>query len=257
MANALVAELVKRFKTIYTQTPKWAWPFKPSIPLIGEKYKTGKGLLIYASAENLSWLNEHERPARFLGGKAWNRYRACYEEQGKGSDNFFPDVGIQPATDGGLFAAGLFIAQKTGLPTRSKPRPFLETIAVTNWCKFSLKRKTNLDYVANLRKLTESLAYVITELAVLQPKVALLPKSIWRHAVLRAALIGASPATRFIPAMQFNAQVVNMHLEQYDRMAGRLKRKLTETPLARWMERLSRINCRNAWRYLAMLPSQF
>ena len=48
MANALVAELVKRFKTIHTTPPKWAWQFKPSIPLIGEKYKPGKGLLIYA-----------------------------------------------------------------------------------------------------------------------------------------------------------------------------------------------------------------
>ena len=28
---------------------------------------------------------------------------------------FFPDVGIQPVTDGGLFAAGLFVAERLGL----------------------------------------------------------------------------------------------------------------------------------------------
>ena len=77
MANTLVAKLVKRFKTIYTGTPKWAWQFEPSIPLIGKKYKPGNGLLIYASAENLSWLNGQELPARFRGERAYNRYDWC------------------------------------------------------------------------------------------------------------------------------------------------------------------------------------
>ena len=257
MVNPLVTELVKRFKAIFNKPPRWAWQLKPSIPLIGEKHKPGKGLVIYASAENLSWLNGQKPPARFLGEKAWNRYRLCYEEQGRNTDDFFPDVGIRPANDGGLFAAGLFIAQKTSLPTRAKPRSFLETIAITNWCKFSIKKKTNRDYVADVRKLTESLPYAISELAVLQPKVALLPKAIWRHAVLRAAMIGASPSTRFLPVPQFNARVVNIHLKRHDRKAARLKRKSAGTPLALWMKKLNRINHDHAWRYVGMLSSQF
>ncbi len=251
--NPRATGLVNRFKAIFDKPPKWAWQFKPSIPLIGGKYKPGKGVLIYASAENLSWLNGQKPPARGLGEKAWNRYRLCYEEQGRNADDFFPDVGIQPANDGGLFAAGLFIAQKVGLPTRTRPRTFLETIAVSNWCKFSIKRKTNRDYVADVRKLTESLPYAISELAVLQPTVVLVPKAIWRHRILRAAMIGASPSTWFLPVPQFNAQVVNIHLKRYDRKAAALKRRLAGTPLARWIGQLNRINHDHAWRYMAIL----
>ena len=174
LVNPRATGLVNRFKAIFNKPPKWAWQLKPSIPLIGEKYKPGKCLLVYASAENLSWLNGEDPPARFLGEKAYNRYRLCYEEQGRNTDDFFPDVGIQPANDGGLFAAGLFISQKTGLPTRARPRTFLENVAVSNWGKFSIKSKKNEDYIADVRKLTESLPYVISELAVLKPKVVVL-----------------------------------------------------------------------------------
>jgi hypothetical protein len=55
--------------TVYLQYPtyggKWAWPFKPPVPLVGRNYKPGKGLLIYASAENLSWLSKTTAPERF------------------------------------------------------------------------------------------------------------------------------------------------------------------------------------------------
>lgn len=152
-------ELIERFKDTFKHPPKWAWQYEPSIPLVGKRYKPGKGLLIYASAENLSWFNSEPAPPRFLKEKAWNRYRICYEHEGRTSKTFFPDVGIQPVTDGGLFAAGLFIAQKMGLPTRKTPRAFLETIAVSNWCKYSIRAENNVDYIKNLPKLTESLAF--------------------------------------------------------------------------------------------------
>ena len=131
----------------------------PPIPLVDKRYKPGKGLLIYASAENLSWLHNEPVPGRFSGNKAWNRYRICYEKRGRNSDDFFPDVGIQPMTDGGLFAAGLFVAQKTGLQQRVKPRTFLETIAASNLCKFSIRAKGNRDYIYDVKKLANSLPY--------------------------------------------------------------------------------------------------
>jgi hypothetical protein len=248
--------LTKRFKDTFKTTPKWAWPFKPPVPLVGKNYKPGKGLLIYASAENLSWLHSKKPPARFSGEKAYNRYRTCYEEQGRTSKNFFPNVGIQPVSDGGLFAAGLFISQKTGLPVRAKPRTFLETIAVSNWCKFSIKSDNNTDYIANVKKLTASLPFVIGELAVLQPKVVLIPKQLWRHPILRAAMFGASPKTLFLPVPQFNSRVVNIHLKKYDRPATKLKQQSKDTPLADWMENLRGLNKSHAWRYLAMLDEQ-
>lgn len=246
-------QLIRRFKKTFTTTPKWAWQFPPTIPLIGNNYKPGKGLLIYASAENLSWLHNTETPPRYSGGKAWNRYRIQYDQIGKDSDAFFPDVGIQPATDGGLFAAGLFVSQKHNLPIRTKPRTFLEQIAVSNWCKFIIKSTTNQDHINDLNKLTDSLPFVVGELAELRPKVALLPKAIWKRPLLQAAMRGASPETLFLPISQFNSRVVNIHLKKHDCPAAKLKHQHRNTPLALWMENLARINKNHAWRYLAML----
>ena len=180
-----------------------------------------------------------------------------YEQDGRDSDDFFPDVGIQPVSDGGLFAAGLFVAEKYGLPLRAKPRSFLETIAVSNWCKFSIKSGTNRDYIRDVKKLTASLPFVVGEFALLQPAVVLIPKLVWAQPILQAAMRGASPRTRFLPVPQFNSRVVNIHLKKYDRAGKRLKKQLTGKPLARWMENLSRINKNNAWRYIAMLERLF
>jgi len=245
--------LIQRFKDTLSGLPKWAWPFNPPTPLVGKNYKPGKGLLIYASAENLSWLNEKPPPPRFSGNKAWNRYRVVYEQDGRNSSDFFPDVGIQPVSDGGLFAAGLFVADKYGLPQRAKPRTFLETIAVTNWCKFSIKSGTNRDYIHDVKKLTASLPFVVGELALLQPAVVLIPKPVWRHPILQAAMRGTSPQTRFLPVPQFNATVINTHMRKYDRAGKQLKKQLAGTPLAHWMENLRRINRDNAWRFIGML----
>jgi len=245
--------LIQRFKDTFTGTPEWAWPFKPPIPLVGKNYKPGKGLLIYASAENLSWLTNTPAPKRFRSEDAWNRYRVVYEQSDRNSRDFFPDVGIQPMTDGGLFAAGLFVAEKYRLPQRAKPRSFLEKITVTNWCKFSVRAGTNRDYISDIRKLTVSLPFVVGEIALLQPAVVLIPKPVWKHPILQAAMRGASPQSLFLPVPQFNANVVNCHLGKYDRAGRRLKKQLTGTPLACWMENLRRINKDNAWRYIAML----
>ncbi|MHA2064212.1 MAG: hypothetical protein ACXABY_07510 [Candidatus Thorarchaeota archaeon] len=244
--------LLQRFKDTFTEIPKWAWQFKPPVPLVGHNYKPGKGLLIYASAENLAWLSKTTAPERFRTEDAWNRYRVVYEQDGRDSDDFFPDVGIQPVTDGGLFAAGLFVAEKVGLQKRARPRSFLETIAVSNWCKFSIEPASQ-DYVADVKKLTASLPFVVGELALLQPAVVIIPKTVWRHPILRAGMRGAAPRTQFLPVPQFNSTVVNTHLGKYDRAGRRLQKLSAETLLARWMENLRRINKNSAWRFIAML----
>lgn len=142
-------------------SPEWAWPFKPSIPFIGENYKPGEGLLIYASAENLSWLNNKKKPVPqfFTDDNAWNRYRVQYDEYCINLDKSFPkadfpNVGIQPVNDGGLLAAGLFTVIKYNLQQEENPCSFLETIAVTNWNKFSIKSSDKNEDVRSIKKLT-------------------------------------------------------------------------------------------------------
>lgn len=247
--------LIQRFKDTFTDMPKWAWPFHPPIPLVGRSYKPGKGLLIYASAENLSWLNKRDAPDCFVTDEAWNRYRVQYEQEDHTPKSFFPDVGIQPVTDGGLFAAGLLVAEHAGLPFRKTPQAFLETMAVTNWCKFSIKSTTNQDYLRDTKKLTASLPFVVGELALLRPAIVLIPKQLWTDAIFRAAMRGASPRSRFLLVPQFNSTVVNCKLGRFDLAAKRMRKRLADTPLHRWMDQLKRMNRDNAWRYIAMLDA--
>ena len=106
----------------------------------------------------------------------------------------------------------------------------------------------------NSKRLAASLAFVVTELTVLQPAAVLLPGSIWRNPILRAAMQGASPWTRFVPAYQFHGQVIHGRaLAKYERPARRLERQHAGTPLAVWMDHLRAVNRQHAWRYLAML----
>lgn len=257
MANPLAETLIARYRATFTKTPEWAWEYEPSIPLIGEKFKPGRGLLVYASAENLTWMNGTDPPSYFREPDVWNRYRVQRDMDVRDShDKFFPDIGIQPANDGGLFAAALFVSQRLGLPTADDPRELLETVVITNWCKFTIKIDTNVDYINNLKKLIDSLPFVVGELAELQPAVVLLPFQVWRKPVLQLAMRGASPHTRFVPIFQCNPRVTNNRLKSFDSQAKSLRRREADTALETWMANLVGFNDDNAWRYLAFLDER-
>lgn len=250
----LPRDLQARFRLLYEKPPHWAWPFAPSIPFVGARYRREKSILVYASAENFTWLRSVTVPDRFTNARAFDRYRAVYEEEQNGGANFFPDVGIQPATDGGLLAAARFAALQRKLPHPQRPRDFLETMALTNWCKFSIRtNRKNRDYVHDLPKLAASLPFVVAELAALAPRLVLLPKAVWNKPLLRAAMRGAAPGAAFVPLPQFNATVVNCHLQAYDRAARKLSRTNRDQALIDWMGRLERMHSENAWRFLACL----
>ena len=200
-------------------------------------------------------MNHETIPERFQNERVWDRYRAVFEETGRNSESFYPDVGIAPVSNGGLFVAARHIAEKIGLPVDAEPRCFLETLALTNWAKFTIHENVNQDYIDDPKRPIESLPYVIAELSLLRPAVVLIPKAIWNHPIHRAAMRGASPKTKFLPIPQFNAQVVNCHLRGYERQAQDLKIKLAHDPIDRWMDELKNVNRSHAWRYLAFLES--
>ena len=249
------ARLLSEFQALHTGPPEWAWPYAPSIPCIGTEYAVGSGLLVYASAENLAWMHGTAIPERFTSARACDRYRAVYEDEGRHSDRFFPIVGMAPVEDGGLLAAALFIAGKLGLPTADAPRALLETLAVTNGCKFSIRSGTNQDYIDKPDKLAESLPFVVAELAALRPAVTLVPRSLWQQPLLAAAMRGASPRTRYIDVPQFNATVVNCQRAMTDCHAHglALRERLQAMPLGEWMRHLVGFREENAWRYIAWL----
>ena len=94
---------------------------------------------------------------------------------------------------------------------------------------------------------------MVAELVELRPAVVLVAQQLWRRPVLRAAMRGASPWTRFLPVPQFNTTVVNVHLRQYATRAVQLRQVRARTPLAKWMANLASFREENAWRYLAFL----
>ncbi len=251
----VVRGLIEDFRVIHGGSPPWAWPFVPSVPFVGKRYKPGKGFFIYASAENLSWLNRQRVPGRFVETRAWNRYRVVYEEKGKENGDFFPDVGIAPVNHGGLLAAGLFLSESLGLPAKACPREFLEYIAVTNWCKFTVKGERNRDYLGHRQYMLPSLPFVISELSRLRPRVVLIPKGIMNFPVFARAMQAASPGTEFLAAYQFNATVVNCHLGDYQEAGARLSISFEGSSLARWMDNLAKVPRGHAWRYMAYLDS--
>jgi len=253
-------ELRSRFQRLHDSPPAWAWPVPPSCALVGRDFVPGESLLVYASAENFSWMARKDAPEWFKDDRVWTRYRACYNAVGRSAPTFFPNVGIQPVSDGGLFAAALFVSEQLGLLTAEAPREFLEHVAFTNWGKFTIKPGENAptvneDYAGADEKLSASLAFVVTELGVLQPKIALIPKAIWQRPILQMAMRGASPFTCFVPVPQFNATVVNCHLSDYAESSALLREKLSGAALANWMKSLVGFNEGNAWRYIAWLDS--
>lgn len=50
----LSSQLLAEYRSIGIEPPSWAYPLPPSIPFIGKKYGRWGGILVYASAENLS-----------------------------------------------------------------------------------------------------------------------------------------------------------------------------------------------------------
>jgi hypothetical protein len=247
--------LIAQFESVFRKAPAWAVQFNPSIPFIGKKYQHG-GLMIYASAENLAWLSDASIPDRFKTIKSWNRYRIHYDTEGRGSPHFFPDVGIAPVNNGGLLTAGLWISNRNNLPVAALPRDFLENLCITNFAKFSIAGKTNVDYIGNAKKLDASLSFVELELAELRPSVVILPHRCWCHNSLQTRLLKISSTTQFVPMPQFNATVVNTGLKFYEARGAQMCQDADKMVLE-WMRHLRNISIKNAWRYLAKLQEHF
>jgi len=224
LEKSLLEEFQQQFAAEGGRAPEWAEkrpnigdgdtsPIPPPIPLVGHCYRPGYGILVYASAENLNWGGKpaHERCQRLKSFRGehypWVRYRHQLNNlQLQPQTGSFPDVGIQPVSDGGLLCAARFIARHYCLPFDREPRSLLDTIAVTNWCKFVWAK----DYAGCATRMRHSLPYVERELRLLRPRVVLLPYTIWREETAQQSMRrSASKASKtlFLPVPQFNRRV--------------------------------------------------
>ena len=206
------------------------------IPFVGRKYGAGGvRLLVYGSAENLS--DYHTAGKTYLDDDSFaiRRHRACFEET---RERFYPQVNLQPISDGGLALAAFYLYRRPAEAEGLAPAEFLERIAFANYCKYTIEirggagKRQNVDYAGRAAYLRESHLYLERELAILQPDVILLPRSICEadRAFLEAVRGGALLA----PIYQINARTVNLRIRRWPRAA---REEVGET-VWRWWERL-------------------
>ena len=225
MIRNKVDELKKRYYELFEDKENIDWATRrydenncetediisPSIPFIGNNYPSdGGGFLIYGSAENHSW---HKRYDKYLDRNdvAIDRYRKRYDDDTK--DKFYPIIGIQPLTNGGLTLAAFYIYRElTGDKSAITPRDFYEKIACANYGKFTIKPEDpknpkNTDYANDEKTLQFSLEYVKADLEILKPKYVIMPKTIYDNVEedLKCFLQGVT----VIPIYQINAQTIN------------------------------------------------
>jgi hypothetical protein len=273
MAN-YVKDLILRYRSLERDFPKWAYrlpskssPLPPSIPFVGQDYPRWGGILVYASAENLSHYERGEtKIPKYLKSSSdvWNRHRAAYVEWVKrrkygtlerNQSPDFPDVHMAPFSDGSLLVATAYYLIKCSRHPSDMPVNFLESIAAANFCKFSIRTsgKQNQDYASSPAKVLHSLPYVCYDLLILKPSTIILPRSIFqccRHVapILRAC---APQKAQFVQLRQFNSRVVNIHLKNNQRHVFRLKERLKKHPISKWIDNLKGYTPGHPYRFLA------
>jgi len=267
--SQLVVDLVDAFKIIKRDNgiPDWAWKYSPPVPFVGRNYKKGEGLLVYASAENLSWTKtgkpEHFSDDEKAYTRRWdfytdylhhcNRYKGMFDGEGT-------HVGIGPFDSGGLLVAARVVSKHFGLPMSDEPDKFLEMLAVTNWCKFTIlcMAFVNHDYADNVEKLKYSLPYVSKELSMLNPAKVIMPATTYKRKTIRDAIKKECDAP--IPLYQFSTRVLDHKcLVKCVDKGPRLKSETeaSDPVLADWMAKIgvSGAYKEKSWGYLAHVKS--
>jgi len=252
----LTQALLDRYRAIGLTPPPWSWDFRPSIPFVGIHYEPG-GILVYASAENLSYYerNPEDKPTYMTDERALDRHRAANVQA---SGAFFSNIHIQPFNDGKLIIALQYYLAKHHQPKEihRNPKRLLERIAAANFSKFSIKGEVDRDIAGNMNKLRESMAYVSADLEVLKPAVVIMPRSIFKHEPICEMIRRISPATKVIALPQFTPQVANIHLSHHAKSAARLCAALRGSMLQKWIDRVPGYKPGNFHRFLIELDQE-
>lgn len=221
---------------------------KCTIPFVGKDYfNQAKKLLVYASAENLTYYCKQNGIYDLLDldANAENRHRFRFDSfYEAGEAGFFPNVHLAPMTNGCLATAVYYVAQKLHIDVPESPREFYETIAFGNYGKYSIKGKTNRDYAKDKERLAVSEPFIKIDLAVLQPDYIIMPKTICSTEY--AWLEENKGKAKIIPISQINARVVNLHIAR--KFKGQASPQLAGS-LYEWYNNVREVN-RDNYRYV-------
>ncbi len=202
----------------YIDSPKGREYIKSAIPFVGKNYaqqKLGRKVLLYASAENL--VGYGPSIVELVKDSGMTRCRDFFN----GSNEFFPNIHIQPINDGGLLVAAYQILKRfvgewfSEEYEEMSPRDFLECVCCANYGKFSLHSEDgkNVDYGnrAGMDVLEACHEYIRADIEVLKPDIIILPAGIYHAAKQKEFLLDVAEGKdiKFIPIYQINARVVN------------------------------------------------
>ena len=141
-------ELLREYKRLFTKPPEWAYPFAPPIPFVGADYGEGRSkVLIYASAENLTYTRKQSAASPWLSSEHQMLRSRCVHACNKGTC-----VHIQPIDNGSLLKAARHSLEQVkyqGAFDAASPEVLLEQVAVANPGKCSVDAKNNKDYAGD------------------------------------------------------------------------------------------------------------
>lgn len=206
--NKLEIELLETYKNILKEEeiPDWSYECVPAIPFVGNNFdRCKKRVLVYGSAENLRYLNDHKSREKICNN--YLRNRENYDDKG-----FFTKIHIQPINDGSLLTASRYILSKLGYDNdySDNPKEYLEEISSSNFSKFSINNpKRNMDPVKK-KYLKDSLLYIIADIKVLKPDIIILPHTIYKFQFIKKVLEEYVSNVKIIKIYQTNIQVINL-----------------------------------------------
>jgi len=219
--NTYKEKLAEEYKKIFEKDrnkPDWAVKKKsgvgnvhPAIPFVGESYEKTR-LLLYASAENMTKYEKEEEWYADDNDAMYRRYSLGNE--------YFPSLYMKPVTDGPLLVVAAYILKKLNIDFNySCPYEFIKNIAIDNFGKFSRKTtpqdRVNKDYAGNERMLNASYEYIKRDLEILEPKIIILPKTIFNHENVKSLLPNNC---KIFPIYQINARNINLRIsKQYEK----------------------------------------
>lgn len=189
-------------------TPDWAFKdIAPAIPHVGTEYfNAPRKILIYASTENLAWTDQQEMlRAKGLDDQLHRAYGAAQradEEQ---------NVMIEPINNGSLLMAArhaLHAFDPELAFTKTGSSDFLQQVVVANASKFSIASRTNIDPASRVKYWPASKPYLETDLAVLQPHIVIIPRTILFRLRSRKISLDLQDVQTLLPNYQITSRTL-------------------------------------------------
>jgi len=237
--------LAEKYSAIFQNEEKPSWAvikksnkteiIHPPIPFVGKNFNNLR-ILLYASAENLTYYTEQEKIIDYLDDDliSINRHRYCFENCSNG--RFFPHIHIEPVNNGALMLIVAYIAKVLKEKEFLNPFELAENIAIANFGKFSIQSTDkNYDYADNNSLLSSSIKYIENDLKILKPEIIILPKTIFHQKSVKEIILNILPNTTIIPISQITTTTINTQIHKKYRKKN--KKELFDW-LVDWHEKL-------------------